>query len=145
VYLFLVLVADRYGMSFYGKEKTRRLCKLIDGDELHEILHVLAKKDLIARSDIYTQVLSLPQKPFGPGRGIVEEREISARPVILKEALERERSAFPVSVKEELAIYLRKDKSHEQEEKKAHQEIGAGTLQRGNKRNGPEAGVDCSD
>jgi len=95
VYLFLVLVANRYGVSFYGKEKMRGLCKLIDGDKVEEILHALANKDLIARSDIYTQVLSLPQKPRGPVRRVVKERESVAG---------------PVSVKEALAIYLRKDK-----------------------------------
>jgi len=69
-YVFLVLAADRDGISFYGPRKLRCLCKMDPGDDIDGILDELVRKDLIAREDIYTQVLSLPSAPsMGIGRG----------------------------------------------------------------------------
>jgi len=70
VYLFLVLAADRDGISFYGPRKLKLLCKMDPGDDIDGILDELVRRDLIAREDIYTQVLSLPAAPStGIGRG----------------------------------------------------------------------------
>ena len=63
VYVFLVLAADRDGISFYGPRKLELLCKMDPGDDIDGILDELVRRDLIAREDIYTQVLSLPAAP----------------------------------------------------------------------------------
>jgi len=62
LYIFLVLVADRYGLSFYSYE---RICSL-----LHMTLEQycaardgLIEKDLIAFDGTLFQVLSLPSTP----------------------------------------------------------------------------------
>lgn len=62
LYLFLVLVADRYGISYYSYDK---ICKLlsIDLDEYIQARDSLIRKDLIAFDGRLFQVLSLPPKP----------------------------------------------------------------------------------
>jgi hypothetical protein len=62
LYLFLVIVADRNGLSFYGYDK---LCSLlqITVDEYILARDLLIEKDLIAFNGNLFQVLSLPQKP----------------------------------------------------------------------------------
>ncbi len=62
VYLFLVLVADKYGVSFYTSKKTSRLCSLsLTG--IKRAYDGLIMKDLIETDGYYTQVLSLPANP----------------------------------------------------------------------------------
>jgi hypothetical protein len=61
LYLFLVMVADRQGMSYYGYDK---ICSLtaISLDEYIQARNGLIDKDLIAFDGRLFQVLSLPRK-----------------------------------------------------------------------------------
>jgi hypothetical protein len=62
LYLFLILVADRCGLSYYSYDK---ICKLasLDLDEFIEARNQLIKKDLLAFDGRQFQVLSLPSGP----------------------------------------------------------------------------------
>ena len=62
LYFFLVLVADRHGLSFYGYDK---LCSLLQMslDDYLEARNELIQKDLVAFDGRIFQVLSLPQRP----------------------------------------------------------------------------------
>ena len=62
LYLFLVIVADRNGLSYYGYDK---ICSLLQicVDEYILARNLLIEKDLIAFDGSLFQVLSLPQKP----------------------------------------------------------------------------------
>ena len=63
LYLFLVIVADRNGLSFYGYDK---ICTLLELslDEYLQARDCLMKKDLIAFDGTVFQVLELPSKPI---------------------------------------------------------------------------------
>jgi hypothetical protein len=65
LYLLLVLVADRDGMSFYGYD---RICSLLELtlDSYLEARNGLVDKDLIAFDGRRFQVLSLPCSPVQP-------------------------------------------------------------------------------
>ena len=59
LYLFLCLVADAHGVSFYGRKRLEELLDL--GDErLEEALRELCQQDLVAFNGRIYQVLSLP-------------------------------------------------------------------------------------
>jgi hypothetical protein len=62
LYLFLVLAADRYGLSFYSYDK---ICSLLEMslDQYIEARCALIKKDLIAFDGTVFQVLKLPPAP----------------------------------------------------------------------------------
>jgi len=62
LYMFLVLAADRNGISFYSYE---RICSLleIDIDHYLDARNGLIDKDLLAFDGTRFQVLSLPDKP----------------------------------------------------------------------------------
>jgi hypothetical protein len=62
LYFFLVLVSDRYGLSFYSYDA---ICSLLQFtlDECNEATDGLIEKDLIAFDGIIYQVLDLPSKP----------------------------------------------------------------------------------
>jgi len=60
LYLFLVLVADRHGLSFYSYDKTCTLLR-ITVDEFILARDGLIEKDLIAFDGRIFQVLSLPR------------------------------------------------------------------------------------
>ncbi len=62
LYFFLVLVADRQGLSFYSYDK---ICSLltISVDEYILARDCLIKKDLLAFDGTFFQVLSLPPEP----------------------------------------------------------------------------------
>ena len=62
LYLFLVLVADRCGLSFYGYDK---ICSLLEMDLERYIAArgALIRQDLIAFDGTLFQVLSLPPAP----------------------------------------------------------------------------------
>jgi len=62
LYLFYVLAADRYGISFYSD---RRICELLSFSprELRQIRDHLIQKDLICCETPICQVLELPQQP----------------------------------------------------------------------------------
>jgi hypothetical protein len=65
LYLFLVLAADRYGLSYYSYD---RICSLLQlsVEQYIAAREGLIKKDLIACTGTLFQVLELPQKPL-PG------------------------------------------------------------------------------
>ena len=67
VYFFLVLVSDRYGLSFYSYDA---ICSLLElsVDEYLAARDGLIKKDLIAFDGTLFQVLELPKKPTGHSR-----------------------------------------------------------------------------
>lgn len=62
LYLFLVLVADRNGLSYYSFDKICTLLQ-ISIDEYIVARNALIDKDLIAFNGYLYQVLSLPYKP----------------------------------------------------------------------------------
>jgi hypothetical protein len=63
LYFFLVLVSDRYGLSFYSYDA---ICSLlqITLEEYIEARDGLIKKDLIAFDGTIFQVLDLPSQPL---------------------------------------------------------------------------------
>ena len=72
LYFFLILVADRQGLSFYGYDSICSLLRLTL-DEYISARDALATKDLIAFDGVMFQVLSLPKEP------VVIAREESAK------------------------------------------------------------------
>ena len=62
--MFLVLVADRHGLSYYGYDKICTLLRCTLDDSLVARNGLIAK-DLIAFDGHLFQVLSLPDKPIG--------------------------------------------------------------------------------
>ena len=62
LYFFLVLAADRYGVSFYGYES---ICSTLEVhlDRYLEARNALIDRDLIAFDGTRFQVLSLPVRP----------------------------------------------------------------------------------
>lgn len=62
LYLFLVLAADRYGLSFYGYDKICNLLEM-DLDRYVQARGGLIRQDLIAFDGTLFQVLSLPPAP----------------------------------------------------------------------------------
>jgi len=62
LYLFLCLVSDRYGLSFYSYDTICSYLQLTL-EELHEATDGLIEKDLIAFDGTIYQVLELPPKP----------------------------------------------------------------------------------
>ena len=62
LYLFLCLVSDRYGLSFYSYDAICSLLKL-SVDEYTEARDGLIGKDLIAFDGTVFQVLDLPSRP----------------------------------------------------------------------------------
>jgi len=66
LYLFLVLVSDRYGLSFYSYDSICSLLQL-SADDYMEARDGLMEKDLIAFDGIIFQVLELPQRPRQTG------------------------------------------------------------------------------
>ena len=67
LYFFLVLVSDRYGLSFYSDDA---ICSLLEisVDEYLIARDGLIQRDLIAFDGTLFQVLDLPQSPLGEGR-----------------------------------------------------------------------------
>lgn len=63
LYLFLVLAADRYGLSYYAYDK---ICSLLQFtlEDYIKARNSLLQKDLIAFDGTLFQVLDLPSKPF---------------------------------------------------------------------------------
>lgn len=64
LYVFLVLVADRNGLSYYGYDKICTLLRCTLDDYLVARNGLIAK-DLVAFDGHLFQVLSLPDKPVG--------------------------------------------------------------------------------
>ncbi len=63
LYLFLILVSDRHGLSFYSYDS---ICSLlqITADDYIDARNDLIKRDLIAFDGSIFQVLDLPPKPI---------------------------------------------------------------------------------
>jgi hypothetical protein len=80
LYFFLVLVADRDGLSFYNYDKICQLLKL-DVDDYIQARNGLMDKQLIAFDGRQFQVLALPQTPIrdAPPRHHVSAREPEAQ------------------------------------------------------------------
>ena len=65
LYLFLVLVADRKGLSWYSYDKICALVR-ISPEQYMAARNALIEKDLIAFDGYLFQVLSLPEKVLTP-------------------------------------------------------------------------------
>jgi hypothetical protein len=78
LYLFLVLVADRKGLSYYGFDK---ICTLlgISCDDYLLARNALIEKDLLAFDGYLYQVLSLPKKPCGSRPEVLKTRKDMAK------------------------------------------------------------------
>jgi hypothetical protein len=93
-YIFLVLVGDRKGLSYYPYDKISDLLK-ITVDDYIAARNDLLKKDLIAFDGRLFQVLSLPKNPIGeelhPITDMDEmmQRDPATIHQILREALSR--------------------------------------------------------
>jgi len=64
LYLFLIMVSDRTGLSYYSYDKICSISRLTL-DEYIQARNALIKKDLIAFDGYFFQVLSLPVHPAG--------------------------------------------------------------------------------
>ena len=62
LYFFLILVADRNGVSYYSYDKIYSILR-ISMDEYLDARNALIDKDLIAFDGYFFQVLSLPEEP----------------------------------------------------------------------------------
>ena len=77
LYLFLVLVSDRYGLSYYAYDSICSYLQLAI-DQYIEARDGLIKKDLIACNGTLFQVLDLPAKPVNhPLRGTPRRTRIA--------------------------------------------------------------------
>lgn len=79
LYLFLVMVSDAHGLSYYGDASICRLLKM-NADELEQCRQVLIEEDLIAFDAPLYQVLELPVKPVSQkaGRKSVHSSSLSS-------------------------------------------------------------------
>jgi hypothetical protein len=77
LYLFLVLVSDRHGLSFYSYDSICRLLGLYL-DQYLEARDGLISKDLIAFDGTIFQVLELPSKPIASGAKPVCESSLES-------------------------------------------------------------------
>lgn len=89
LYLFLILAADRQGLSFYGCD---RICAILEMilDDYIEARNGLLAKDLIAFDGTRFQVLSLPPAPvyrpppaLGVRHGLEDHDRATVRQTIL--------------------------------------------------------------
>lgn len=86
LYVFLVLAADRYGLSYYSDE---RICSLLqlNTEQYITARDALIKKDLIVFNGTLFQVLQLPQKPLsGP---VVGRRSKNDTPVPIAQLIQQ--------------------------------------------------------
>lgn len=75
LYVFLIMVADRQGLSFYSYDK---ICSLlaIGVDEYILARDELINKDLLAFDGTFFQVLSLPAEPVRHTRLLRDEKDM---------------------------------------------------------------------
>ena len=87
LYLFLVLAADRYGLSYYSYE---HICSLLhlNTEQYITARDGLIKKDLIAFDGTLFQVLELPQKPL-PGPTVSASRTKNQNPVPIAQLIQQ--------------------------------------------------------
>lgn len=62
LYIFLVLVSDKNGLSYYGYDKICRILK-VDANQYIDARNGLLNRDLIGFDGRLFQVLSLPRRP----------------------------------------------------------------------------------
>jgi len=74
LYVFLLLVADRNGVSYYSYDKIYSLLR-ISMDEYLNARNALIDKDLIAFDGYFFQVLSLPDKPVNQPLKLLKSRQ----------------------------------------------------------------------
>ena len=95
LYLFLVIVGDRHGLSFYSFDK---LCSLlsIDTDAYIEARNALIDKDLIAFDGYLFQVLSLPDTDtLKPGHPLKSQEEMDRHdPATIHQIIKRQFGAL---------------------------------------------------
>jgi hypothetical protein len=74
LYFFLILAADRYGISFYSYD---RICKTLAlcVDDYILARNALIDKDLLAFDGTRFQVLSLPEKPIRQTTRLLKTRQ----------------------------------------------------------------------
>jgi len=74
LYVFLVLAADRHGISFYRYD---RICSLLrlSVEEYIEARNHLIDKDLLAFDGTLFQVLSLPEKPSSSNKALLKTND----------------------------------------------------------------------
>lgn len=91
LYLFLVLVADRQGLSYYHYDK---ICSLLSLslDEYIVARNQLIDKDLIAFDGTFFQVLSLPRTPVIQSTQLLQNREDmeTSDPATIEQILSRQ-------------------------------------------------------
>ena len=75
LYLFLVLVSDRFGLSYYAYDSICSLLQLTLDDYI-QARDALLKKDLIAFDGTLFQVLELPAKAQVPSTSKPDERRV---------------------------------------------------------------------
>jgi hypothetical protein len=74
LYIFLVLVADRKGLSYYSYDKICTLLR-ISVDEYIIARNTLIERDLIAFDGYLFQVLSLPDEPMAASSKPIRTKE----------------------------------------------------------------------
>ncbi len=87
LYLFLVLVADRNGVSFYSYD---RICSTLELtlDRYIETRNALIDNDLVAFDGSRFQVLSLPSKPGEPPPPLQGQPELQERdPATIRQSI----------------------------------------------------------
>jgi hypothetical protein len=72
--MFLVIVADRNGLSYYSYDKICTLLK-ITVDDYIVARDALIEKDLIGFDGHLFQVLSLPDQPVDPGCAALKSKQ----------------------------------------------------------------------
>lgn len=91
LYLFLIMAADRYGLSFYS---CKSICSLLGltVDQYLKARDDLIRKDLIAFDGRLFQVLSLPE-PLNTGRGhqlrSTRENDFASMAQVLQQSLRK--------------------------------------------------------
>jgi hypothetical protein len=78
LYLFLVLAADRHGLSYYSFDRICTVLKM-SVDDYIEARNALIDKDLIAFDGCLFQVLSLPEAPRCKALAPLKSREAMER------------------------------------------------------------------
>ena len=75
MYFFLILVSDRYGLSFYSYDK---ICSLLtlSVDEYILARNLLIDKDLLAFDGTFFQVLSLPAEAVNRSQLLKEKADM---------------------------------------------------------------------
>ena len=74
LYVFLILAADRNGVSYYSYDKIYSLLR-ISMDEYLDARNALIDKDLIAFDGYFFQVLSLPEEPVNQSLRLLKSQQ----------------------------------------------------------------------